>query len=167
MLKLRNRRVLLGAVLFALIVRAMIPAGFMPAADFSFQICPDGYPAHLLQAASPVATSVADDPHAGHHDRATGADSFGDAGLATAPIAGHDSFAAGHAGHSDGTHRHASAGTEHCAFAAVASAGPSGWSATFCAPATIAGAPEFIYSSPAITPLRFRVPQPRGPPALS
>jgi hypothetical protein len=152
MLKLRNRRGLIGALLLALIVRALIPAGFMPATDrpFSFQICPDGYPAHLLKTASPVVASAADPPHADHGH------------------ADHHDHASGHADHDDdGTHRHAAAGSENCAFAAVASAGPHGWSATFSVPAAIAQAPEFIYTAPAVQPLRFRVSQPRGPPALS
>ena len=62
-----QRRWLISALLIALVVRALIPAGFMPATDrpFSFQICPDGYPAHLLKAAQ--------DPHAAHHhDDSTG-----------------------------------------------------------------------------------------------
>jgi len=56
-----QRRWLISALLIALVVRALIPAGFMPATDrpFSFQICPDGYPAQLLKSAL--------DPHAAHH----------------------------------------------------------------------------------------------------
>ncbi len=62
-----QRRWLISALLIALVVRALIPAGFMPATDrpFSFQICPDGYPAHLLKAAH--------DPHAAHQHHDDGA----------------------------------------------------------------------------------------------
>jgi hypothetical protein len=40
-----NRHLLAGAVLFALLFRAMIPAGFMPAGDgsFSLQVCHSGF----------------------------------------------------------------------------------------------------------------------------
>jgi hypothetical protein len=45
-----------GVVLFAFVVRALIPQGFMPASDrtLSLQICPEGFPASLLR-------------HSGHH----------------------------------------------------------------------------------------------------
>jgi hypothetical protein len=41
----------ISLLLVALGVRALIPVGFMPSADqpFTLQICPDGFPAQLLQ----------------------------------------------------------------------------------------------------------------------
>jgi hypothetical protein len=56
---------------------------------------------------------------------------------------------------------------EHCAFAAAAGPGLLAWAPTLSAPATAAQAPEFVYVVPTFTPLRFRIQQPRGPPALS
>jgi hypothetical protein len=52
-----QRQWLISLLLVAVAVRALIPAGFMPSAErpFSFQICPDGFPAQLLHGA-----------HAGH-----------------------------------------------------------------------------------------------------
>jgi hypothetical protein len=136
-----NHRWLLGALLVALIVRSLIPAGFMPATDrpFSFQICPDGYPAHLLKPA-------AGDPHADHHH----------------PHDANDDTSGGD------THRHSSAGSEHCAFAATAgAAGPLAWASALFVAAPALEKPEFFYVSPSLPPLSFRVQQPRGPPALS
>lgn len=49
-------RWLISVLLVALVTRALIPAGFMPAGDFTYQICPDGFPAQLLH-----------DEHAAHH----------------------------------------------------------------------------------------------------
>jgi hypothetical protein len=141
-----HRRWLLGALLVALIVRSLIPAGFMPATDrpFSFQICPDGFPAHLLKSAASGAHA---EHHHSHQDPST------DAG------AGIDSGGE--------THRHSSAGANHCPFSAAASAGPLAWAAVFFAAAVAPESPQFFYASPTLQPLTFRVQQPRGPPALS
>src|SRR5688572_28839008 len=93
-------RWIISALLVALCVRALVPVGFMPSTDrpFSFQICPDGFPAELLQRA--------DASHAGHHGHhADGADSGAASG--------------------EGSQQHGAARAEHCVFAAVASAGPT------------------------------------------
>lgn len=134
-----NRRWLIGTLLVALLVRALIPAGFMPAADrpLSFQICPDGFPAALLK--NDAAVSHHDDggdPHAAHHH------------------------------HGGATHSHA-ANAEHCVFTAAAGAGAVAFAPTFSAPAVNLGTPQFFYVSPTFEHFRFRVQQPRGPPALS
>jgi hypothetical protein len=155
-------RWIVGALLLALVVRALIPAGFMPAANFSFQICPDDFPAHMLRVAgadtyghaSEHAGQTSDEPaaHAGHHHQ------HSESG------AHHDDAGP----QDDGTlHRHAAAGMEHCAFAAAVGPGFLAWAPTFSSPATAAQAPEFVYVVPTFKPLRFRVQQPRGPPALS
>jgi hypothetical protein len=49
-LSMRRRRRLVWLVLPALVLRALVPAGFMPAreAPFSVEICPEGFPAQLL-----------------------------------------------------------------------------------------------------------------------
>jgi hypothetical protein len=141
-----TRRWLLGALLVGLLVRSLIPAGFMPATDrpFSFQICPDGFPAHLLK-------SEAGGVHAEHHHNHQ--DPNADPGAGT-----------------DGggeSHRHSSAGSNHCPFSAGAAAGPLAWAAAFLAVDVAPEAPQFFYVSPTLQPLSFRVQQPRGPPALS
>ena len=51
-----QRQWIISVLLVTVVVRALIPAGFMPAADFTYQICPDGFPAQLLH-----------DEHAAHH----------------------------------------------------------------------------------------------------
>jgi hypothetical protein len=186
----------IGTLLVALVVRALIPAGFMPATDrpLSFQVCPDGFPAQLLasvaegEAHSPGSDSAfsavdAMLAHAGPHHEG-------------APLAGaeHDaSFA--HAGHhhdNDGSHQqdaggllatglstvdrhhgghdhssHSSANAEHCVFAAAAGAFALAFLATFSAPAATAIAPDVPYASPVFEARRFHLPPPRGPPALS
>jgi hypothetical protein len=44
-------RWIISLLLVVLGVRALVPAGFMPSTEkpFSFQICPDGFPAQLLK----------------------------------------------------------------------------------------------------------------------
>jgi hypothetical protein len=45
-----TRTLIVGVMLFAVAMRALIPQGFMPASDrpFSIQICPEGFPIQLL-----------------------------------------------------------------------------------------------------------------------
>ena len=53
----KARRLLIaGVLLFAFVVRSLVPEGFMPASErpFSVEICPEGFPAQLLV-------------HGGHH----------------------------------------------------------------------------------------------------
>ena len=146
-------------LLVALVVRALIPAGFMPATDrpLSFQICPDGFPAALLPDAAPLA-----DGPAGHHHHDNG-DPLAHAGHH------HDSgglLAVAH--HHDGpSHNHSSASAEHCVFAAAAGAFALAFAATLAEPVANISAPDVAYVSPAFESNRFRLPQPRGPPALS
>jgi hypothetical protein len=49
-LQRRHRELIVSILLLALASRALVPTGFMPAADhtFSLQICPEGFPAQLL-----------------------------------------------------------------------------------------------------------------------
>jgi hypothetical protein len=92
-----NERLLIGALLIAFAFRALIPQGFMPSADrpFTLQICPDGFPAHLLAAAS--------DPHAAHAD-------------------GHHHHHAAGSGDEAPAHQHSQFTSQHCVFAAAAGA---------------------------------------------
>jgi len=128
----------ISTLLIALFVRALIPAGFMPATDrpFSFQVCPDGFPVALLQ------------HEAAHHHHVDGM-----------LMADHD--------HSAPEHNHSTASAEHCVFAAAAGVFALAWAATFSAPAATITAPEVDYLPPSFESLRFRLPQPRGPPARS
>lgn len=180
-----RRSWIVSALLLALVVRALIPAGFMPAAGFSFQICPDDFPAHLLRTADATSAhgSANDEagPPAHHHHSQTGSEYDSPAshehGVAAhlahsdAGVSHGDAAASGNAplSHDDGSpHRHASAGTEHCVFAGAASPALLAWTATFFSQLTaVEQAPEFVYVVPALQPLRFRVQQPRGPPALA
>jgi hypothetical protein len=173
----------ISALLVALVVRALIPAGFMPATDrpFSFQVCPDGFPAALLTDTFSAAShgdgaGASLEPgaaaHAGHH--------HSDDGTAVPDSAGRDDVLAhtGHHHHADGLlalahqhdapgHNHSSVSSEHCAFAAAAGVFALAFLATFSAPAATLSAPEVPYVVPAFGSRRFRIPQPRGPPALS
>ena len=135
-----SRQWLISALLLALVTRALIPAGFMPATDrpLSFQICPDGFPAQLLASSQ--------DPHAHHHHLGAGTG-------AEEPSSTH--------------HQHSAAGNEHCVFAAAAAAGPLAFAPTFAAEAAIALPLRATILPSRTESLRFRVPQPRGPPALS
>jgi hypothetical protein len=175
----QQRLWVISTLLIALVVRALIPAGFMPATDrpFSFQVCPDGFPAELLSDASkalpPGGDSAAVDTgalaHAGHHHHdALAAANSDNSAMAHA---GHHHDAAnmpGLAHHHDAPgHNHGSANAEHCVFAAAAGAFALAFAATFSAPAATISAPDVAYVSPAFESHRYRLPQPRGPPALS
>jgi hypothetical protein len=189
-LRPKQRLWVISTLLVALLVRALIPAGFMPASDrpFSFQVCPDGFPAALLSdaaadrfgaAAGDEAAHPALTGHAGAGPTHAGYQHGIDGGLAHAghhhdiesalTHAGHhhvDGLMAGH--HHDGpAHNHSSANAEHCVFAAAAGAFALVFLATFSAPADNLSAPDVPYVSPALESHRFRIPQPRGPPALS
>lgn len=56
-------RWIISFLLVVLCVRALVPAGFMPSTEkpFTFQICPDGFPAQLLR-------SNQGEHHHHHHD---------------------------------------------------------------------------------------------------
>jgi hypothetical protein len=58
-------RWIISLLLVVLCVRALVPAGFMPSTEqpFSFQICPDGFPAQLLKSSQA-------EHHHHHHDGA-------------------------------------------------------------------------------------------------
>jgi hypothetical protein len=48
--RLGSRNLIVSILLIALVFRALVPAGFMPAPNhaFSLEICPDGFPPQLL-----------------------------------------------------------------------------------------------------------------------
>jgi hypothetical protein len=138
---------LISVLLVAVVTRALIPAGFMPGPDFTFQICPDGFPAQLLHSAGAAAHASMHDEHAAHHVHAAAAQAESQ-----------------HSGH--GSHDHV-ARAEHCVFAAAAGAGPAPH-AILLLTAVETGAVQHLYFCPAPPTLaRYRVQQPRGPPQLS
>jgi hypothetical protein len=133
-------------LLLAFIVRSLIPAGYMPAADrpFALQICPDGLPAHAGQAAhlrqqeqpSPAAQ------HAGHMHAAQ-------AGEHAAPDP--------HSTHKSWT---------HCPFAGLAGA-PLPLDAATPAQSAEATAPAILDTDARfVSTTRFCIAQPRAPPIL-
>jgi hypothetical protein len=186
-LRPHQRLWVISTLLVALLVRALIPAGFMPATDrpFSFQICPDGFPAALLQnpsdgrdAGAPAGQDAA--WHIAHHHDVGAASQAGhhhDA--STLAQAGHhydnvsalnhhaNGLLAGAHHHEGPLHNHGVASGEHCVFAAAAGVFALAFAATLSAPATSIRAPDVEYLPPSFESRRFRLPQPRGPPALS
>jgi hypothetical protein len=135
----------ISLLLVALVVRALVPAGFMPSSDrpFTFQICPDGFPAQLLQESQ--ASRGGSNEHVAHHHHMEGG--------------------AEHSGHN--SHDHGSARAEHCVFAAAAGVGP----APDLSPALAHIERQATARSDSVSTLpetqRFRIQQPRAPPALS
>lgn len=134
----RTGRALASFLLLAFLVRSLIPAGFMPAADrpFTLEICPDGFPVHLLPR------------HADHVHPAS--DTGSDAGTGPAP----------------GSSHHTSWST-HCAFAAIASAPPSAHPGAFALHFEVATLPFADADARVVTTTRFRIAQPRAPPLLA
>lgn len=143
-------RWIISLLLVALAVRALVPAGFMPASDrpFSFQICPEGFPAELLNRAEPA--------HAAHHDHAGHEHHHGG-----------DSAAPGADSSTGTTHEHGSVRAEHCVFAAVASSGPIPDGILLRATREAQTGPIVASTSPPSSTQRFRLPPSRAPPALS
>jgi hypothetical protein len=165
----RPQPLLTSALLVAVLLRALIPAGFMPSSGrpFTLQICPSGLPASVLASLhaglsgparhSGVADANTDAVAGAHHDAGTPGH---DAGV-RAP---HDT----HRNHEIDRHQGASA-LEECSFgAASAGAALIGQWAQF-APPSLDRDPG-IADSPSQVPFetrRFRQHQPRAPPVFS
>jgi hypothetical protein len=145
----------ISVLLVALGVRALVPVGFMPSSErpFTLEICPDGFPSQLLHGSASPAPQGLDAPMAAHHHHHDGAAASGDA----APAAHHS----GHGQHEQG------ARAEHCVFAAAASAGPAPHILLAVASIVALATPAFDVLTPVPEHQRFRVQQPRAPPALS
>jgi hypothetical protein len=129
----------IGILLMALVVRALIPVGFMPSSErpFTVQICPDGFPPQLLGP-----------EHGSHHHHGAGyehnsRDSHG------------------------GTHQHDPSLAEHCAFAMAAGMGPAPHGIAGVPPIEPSMAPLLSLPRPLSEVPRFRIPQPRAPPSLA
>jgi hypothetical protein len=155
-----QRQWLISLLLVAVAVRALIPAGFMPSAErpFSFQICPDGFPAQLLHGASaPLGEHAAHHAHDGNLAQHSDAFQHADAARPSEGLL--------HGGH--GSHEHGAARAEHCVFAAAAGVGPGPQPLLLLTALETQAAPQLHAPSPVPELTRYRVQQPRGPPQLS
>jgi hypothetical protein len=123
------RKFIASFLFVALVLRALVPAGFMPAAGhpFSLEICPDGFPTQLL----------------------------------------HYGMSHGHGMHHSGgaPHSHDAARSEHCLFAALANAGPATHALVVQLPLDSSLVPLFDTAGAVFRTPRFRIQQPRAPPA--
>lgn len=143
-----THRWLASLVLLSFTIRALVPLGFMPSADrpFTLQICPVGFPSHLLPQAA------AEDPrahrHGDHHST----------GLAGAQKA---------ASPDGSSHDHDAWRAQHCVFGAVTSAAPVSQAFVVTVALDLTRLPEADSVSSIIKAPRYRVQQPRAPPALS
>lgn len=144
-------------MLVAFALRALIPPGFMPASDraFSFEICPEGFPADLLANGGPAGASSMD------MDSAP-AGSIGDA-MRSEPVG----ISTSHGAPLQGAHTHHGNPwhSEHCVFGSACSAGPTPHLllpadiASFKQPRTVA------FASIAGAVRLVHLPQSRAPPA--
>lgn len=137
----RRRRWLASLLTVAFVLRALIPAGFMPAGDgaLALRVCPEGFPVALLAGLG----------HGSHHH-----------------LESSDQGHPGHSGDSSGApaHDHKSWTSGHCAFGAAAGAPPL----SHCSTVAALCHAERPHTVAAIVPrsldFRFRIAQPRAPP---
>lgn len=129
----------IGILLMTLVVRALIPVGFMPSAEhpFTVQICPDGFPPQLLG-----------HEYGSHHHHGAGHEHTS----RDSPV---------------GPHQHDPSRSEHCAFALAAGMGPAPDAFAGVAPFEPSTAPWLPLPPPYAEVRRFRIPQPRAPPCLA
>jgi len=137
------RHSITGILLVAFVLRALIAPGYMPSADrpFTLQICPDGFPAHLL-AAVPAS-------HAEHQS-------------STHEHGAQDAFP-----HDKGKgHQHGASSIGHCIFGAATGVGPL---PQVVAVAESSAQPLLPTKNtlPSFETERRRIHQPRAPPLLS
>jgi len=145
---LRHHRWLASLALLAFVLRALIPAGFMPGGQgtLTLQICPDGFAAALP--ASPGAVG-----HAQHHHHYATASELADSATGGAPS-------------DPPSHDHRSWKSGHCVFSAVAGAPPLAHS-LIGAKLSESAAPSAPTVAAAVSlDTRFRIAQPRAPPVL-
>ncbi|HEY8510072.1 MAG TPA: hypothetical protein VIL32_17055 [Steroidobacteraceae bacterium] len=138
-----DRRGLAGLVLFAFLLRALIPAGFMPSADrpFTLELCPATFPAAWLAKAGNQGSHAEHAQHHHHH--------------------------AEHAGHAtNDTVPAEKSGFEHCPFGTAPSVAPGiepGITPLHAEPASV---PDFIdVSAPPARLIRSQ--KARAPPVFS
>ncbi len=133
-------------LLLALLLRALIPAGYMPSADrpFTLDLCPDGLPTALL----------AHSPHA--HATSSSQDSYPEHAALGATSEPEDESSTHHLSFSG-----------HCIFAGASSvAGPPHLPALATVIDSLFVA-DFERSSAILKAQRYRIQQPRAPPLLS
>jgi hypothetical protein len=142
-------RVLTGLVLIAFLLRALVPAGFMPSASrpFALELCPSTFPADWLAQFGGQSGHAA---HAQHHD--------------------HHAHHAQHAGHE--TTDEKSAGSpeksafERCSFGSAPSAAPVGEPSLPLLAAESESVPDlFVLNAPPARLIRSQ--KARAPPAFS
>jgi hypothetical protein len=134
--RMRRSPPLVAFALLAFVVRAWVPSGYMPAGDGSLRL-------QICPEGLSVAALAVLDPHAAHHHHAT---------------------AGGAGGH---PHDHQSWAAGHCAFAALASVLlPSAHASPAELTFDVAFSARSFLSFAVPENHRFRISQPRGPPAL-
>jgi hypothetical protein len=125
-------------------LRALVPAGFMPDADrpFALVLCPDVLPASRFTPAMLVDLEA---PRQGEHDT--------------------------HVGHVDRSaprpHEHAALSGEHCIFGAASGLAPAPQAMPVLAHLVQSVPGLRRHPSPSAASARYRIAQPRAPPALS
>jgi len=136
----KTRKLIAALALAALSLRALIPAGFMPAPGrlFALELCPDGLPSNMLPPSVAGMSEMSD--------------------MSGMPGMDQDLAAAQ-------THGHRHAQIEHCVFG-----GASALALLTHAPALDLLLPAYILPAARFTPQRrgsllLRIPLPRGPPA--
>jgi hypothetical protein len=135
-----SRAVLASLLLTAFVLRALIPAGYMPSRDipFTLEICPVGFPAHLL------ATYA--DQHSGEHQHATGHHKGGE---------------------HDGSHHDDASIFSHCVFGSATLTGPASELPSVLIVRIASFEPRVVLPQPIVQVRRFHVQQPRAPPLFS
>jgi hypothetical protein len=133
-----------SGLLAMVFLRALVPAGFMPDADrpFSLALCPDGFPASRFSPAMLVDLEARRQgehhAHVEHFDR-------------SAPR----------------PHEHAAFNGEHCIFGAASGLAPAPQAMPVLANLVQSVPGLRRHLSPAAASARYRIAQPRAPPALS
>ena len=133
------RWILASAMVLSFALRAVVPQGFMPSADnpFVLQICPDGFPAHLLPKAQ------------GHH--------------AEHGMAAEDEASPG----APSKHHRYAAGEHCLFGAGASGAGPLSQIAISLQVVALHALPARETATPTLSSRRFTAAQPRAPPAFA
>ncbi len=143
----RNRRTLTaGILLVAFGVRALIPAGFMPAPDrpFSLEICWEGLPAGVRVHGEPSHADAMDTTDMGSMD-------MGSMDMGSMPVH---------------THSGSSSHSEHCVFGTACSAGPVSHMPLLSDLSSVRQLRAVAFDSIALAIRLVHLPQPRAPPVI-
>ncbi len=136
----QTRKLIAGIALAAIALRALIPAGFMPAADhpFSLELCPDGLP-------EGDGMAMDDQPAALDHDP----------GHEVSPHPAHEA-----------SHHHPAGHVEHCVFGSASSPAPAPHVAALGLVQTVFLRSTAAFTPQRTGALLIHAPLPRGPPTL-